>query len=80
MRKDRAAEPVYAEWFRRLEAGDGWHRLAAWLNGVGVPTRSPIAGHPDAGPESQQPDPSPLPELRERQDELTRRIRGQKRT
>jgi DNA invertase Pin-like site-specific DNA recombinase len=36
--KDPAAEPVYAEVFRRLEDGATYAEVADWLNGEGVPT------------------------------------------
>jgi site-specific DNA recombinase len=38
LRKDPAAAPVYDEWFRRLESGEGYQAVADWLNGSGVPT------------------------------------------
>ena len=36
--KDPAAEPVYEEWFRRLEGGASYSEVADWLNAQGVPT------------------------------------------
>jgi DNA invertase Pin-like site-specific DNA recombinase len=36
LQKDPAAEPVYAEIFRRLEGGAGYSEVADWLNGEGV--------------------------------------------
>jgi DNA invertase Pin-like site-specific DNA recombinase len=34
--KDPAAEPIYQEWFRRLEAGASYAEVADWLNGQGI--------------------------------------------
>src|SRR3954453_8108149 len=45
IRKDPDAEPIYAEWFVRLEAGEGCHEVAGWLNSDKVPLGSPIARH-----------------------------------
>jgi site-specific DNA recombinase len=36
--KDPAAEPVYEEWFRRLEDDATFSEIADWLNDTGVPT------------------------------------------
>lgn len=36
--------PVVAETYRRFIAGDGLHSIAAWLNSLGAPTRSPRSG------------------------------------
>jgi DNA invertase Pin-like site-specific DNA recombinase len=38
VRKDPKAEPVYDEWFTRLERGDAYAEVADWLNARGVPT------------------------------------------
>jgi site-specific DNA recombinase len=38
VRKDPEAEPVYDEWFTRLERGDAYAEVADWLNGKDVPT------------------------------------------
>lgn len=37
-RKDPDAEPIYNEWFRRLEDGATYEELADWLNEMGAPT------------------------------------------
>src|SRR5262249_28582832 len=34
---DPAAEPVYDEWFRRLENGASYAEVADWLNDQGIP-------------------------------------------
>jgi hypothetical protein len=36
--KDPAAEPIYTEWFRRLESGASYSEIADWLNERGIPT------------------------------------------
>jgi site-specific DNA recombinase len=36
--KDPTAEPVYEEWFTRLEAGQSFSEIADWLNATRVPT------------------------------------------
>ena len=36
--KDPAAEPIYDEWFRRLESGASYAEIADWLNERGIPT------------------------------------------
>src|SRR5207302_1133566 len=36
--KDPAAEPVFEEWFRKLEDGASYSEVADWLNDLGVPT------------------------------------------
>ncbi len=38
LKRDPAAEPVYAEWFRRLDKGEVYSEIADWLNENGVPT------------------------------------------
>jgi DNA invertase Pin-like site-specific DNA recombinase len=35
--KDPSAEPIYDEWFTRLEAGATYSEVADWLNSLGVP-------------------------------------------
>ena len=36
--KDPEAEPIYEEWFQRLNRGDSFQDIADWLNENGVPT------------------------------------------
>jgi hypothetical protein len=36
LRKDPDAEPIYDEWFRRLENGETFSDVADWLNGQGI--------------------------------------------
>ncbi len=36
LRKDSAAEPVYDEWFRRLEAGASYAEICGWLTAEGI--------------------------------------------
>ena len=36
--KDPDAQPIYEEWFRRLDRGDSFAEIADWLNQEGVPT------------------------------------------
>jgi len=38
VRKDPEAEPVYDEWFGRLERGDSFAEIADWLNSIRFPT------------------------------------------
>jgi site-specific DNA recombinase len=38
VQKDPAAEPIYDEWFTRLEKGDSYAEIADWLNDNGIPT------------------------------------------
>src|SRR6185312_3650870 len=38
--KDPDAEPIFDEWFRRLEAGASYAEVADWLNARGVPKGS----------------------------------------
>ena len=38
VRKDPDWEPIYDEWFARLERGDSFSDIADWLNAKGVPT------------------------------------------
>ena len=38
LRKDPAAEPVYREWFRRIEEGASFSSIADWLNAEQIPT------------------------------------------
>ena len=38
--KDPAAQPIYEEWFERLERGEALSQIADWLNSSGVPTGS----------------------------------------
>jgi DNA invertase Pin-like site-specific DNA recombinase len=38
LEKDPTAEPIYDEWFRRLEEGATFSEIADWLNEHGVPT------------------------------------------
>lgn len=38
VRKDPEAEPVYNEWFRKLEDGATYAEVADWLNDKGIPT------------------------------------------
>jgi hypothetical protein len=38
VRKDLAAEPIYHEWFRRLENGGTYAEIADWLNDQHIPT------------------------------------------
>jgi len=38
LQKDPAAEPIYSEWFRRLDEGESYSEIADWLNEKGVPT------------------------------------------
>jgi len=38
VRKDSAAEPIYHEWFLRLEGGASYAEVADWLISEGVPT------------------------------------------
>ena len=42
--KDPDAEPVYDEWFDRLERGQTFAEIADWLNSIGFPT-GPAAKH-----------------------------------
>jgi len=37
LQKDPAAEPIYREWFRRLEEGAYYSEIADWLDSEGVP-------------------------------------------
>ena len=41
--KDPAAEPIYREWFRRLEEGASFSVIADWLNGEKIPTGPYVA-------------------------------------
>ena len=36
--KDPNAEPIYDEWFSRLEEGQNYRMVADWLNDLGIPT------------------------------------------
>ena len=38
LQKDPAAEPIYREWFRRLDSGGTFSEIADWLNDTGLPT------------------------------------------
>ena len=38
LQKDSAVEPIYDEWFRRLEDGATFAEISDWLNDRGVPT------------------------------------------
>ena len=38
VRKDPAAEPVYDEWFQKLEDGASYAEIVDWLNDQGIPT------------------------------------------
>ncbi|QGJ68647.1 Recombinase [Planctomycetales bacterium 10988] len=37
LHKDPDAEPIYEEWFQRLENGESLQSIADWLNGQGIP-------------------------------------------
>jgi site-specific DNA recombinase len=48
--KDPAAEPIYREWFERLEEGQSYAEIADWLNALGIPV-GPYARRPRWTPE-----------------------------
>jgi hypothetical protein len=50
LQKDSAAEPVYQEWFRKLNEGAVFSEIADWLNASGVPIGPYCRAHEWTGP------------------------------
>jgi len=73
--KDPSAEPIYTEWFRRLERGASYAEIADWLNHLGIPIGPYCRSQRWTGPMVGRLTHNPiLKGIRVRNDKISRRI------